>query len=131
MNRATDASGAMRCGRDALRASSASRSRWSAANRSRSSRAAVVGLRRDREIGPRPGWEGNGRDAFQWASWPISETAEIVCLTSDALVANRTGFFVMLIRTGLKPYSLEIVRDPVAVRSFLVEPRYVGESSVD
>ena len=61
----------------------------------------------------------------------ISETAEIVCLTSDALVvANSTGFG-MLIRTGLKPYSLEIVRDPVAVRSFLVERGYVGESSVE
>ena len=33
----------------------------------------------------------------------ISETAEIVCLTSDAVVIATTGGFVMLIRTGLKP----------------------------
>ena len=59
----------------------------------------------------------------------ISETADVVCLTSDALVvANATGVG-LLIRTGLKPYSLEVVRDPAAVRAFLVERGYMGEDT--
>ena len=54
----------------------------------------------------------------------ISDTAEIACLTSDAVVIATAGGIGMLIRTGLKPYSLEIVRDPTAVRAFLLERGY-------
>jgi len=54
----------------------------------------------------------------------ISDTAEIVCLTSDAVVIATATGVGMLIRTGLKPYSLEIVRDPTAVRAFLLERGY-------
>ena len=54
----------------------------------------------------------------------ISDTAEIVCLTSDAVVIATASGIGMLIRTGLKPYSLEIVRDPTAVRAFLLERGY-------
>jgi len=61
----------------------------------------------------------------------ISDSAEIVCLTSDALVVANSSGVGMLIRTGLKPYSLEIVRDPALVRTFLVERGYVGEEPVD
>jgi len=58
----------------------------------------------------------------------ISDTAEIVCLTSDAVVIATAGGMGMLIRTGLKPYSLEIVRDPTAVRAFLLERGYNSEN---
>jgi hypothetical protein len=54
----------------------------------------------------------------------ISETAEIVCLTSDAVVIASSTGIGLLIRTGLKPYSLEVVRDPTAVRTFLLERGY-------
>lgn len=54
----------------------------------------------------------------------ISDTAEIVCLTSDAVVIATATGVGMLIRTGLKPYSLEVVRDPTAVRAFLLERGY-------
>lgn len=57
----------------------------------------------------------------------ISETAEMVCLTNDAVVIATTDGTGLLIRTGLKPYTLEVVRDADAVRKFLVERGYVGE----
>ena len=58
----------------------------------------------------------------------ISDSAEIVCLTSDAVVIATTSGIGMLIRTGLKPYSLEVVRDPSAVRAFLLERGYVSDT---
>ena len=57
----------------------------------------------------------------------ISDTAEIVCLTSDAVVIATTAGVGMLIRTGLKPYSLEIVREPSDVSKFLLERGYGSE----
>ncbi len=54
----------------------------------------------------------------------ISETAEIVCLTSDAVVIASGAGVGLLIRTGLKPYSLDVVRDPALVRTFLLERGY-------
>lgn len=58
----------------------------------------------------------------------ISDSAEIVCLTSDAVVVATTTGTGMLIRTGLKPYSLEVVRDPSAVRAFLLERGYGSDT---
>jgi hypothetical protein len=59
----------------------------------------------------------------------ISDTAEIVCLTSDAVVIATTSGVGMLIRTGLKPYSLDVVRDPAEVRKFLLERGYNSEQA--
>lgn len=54
----------------------------------------------------------------------VSDTAEIVCLTSDAMVVATSTGIGMLIRTGLKPYSLEIVDDADKVRQFLLDRGY-------
>lgn len=59
----------------------------------------------------------------------ISESAEIVCLTSDAVVIATTAGTGMLIRTGLKPYSLDVIREPEAVQKFLLERGYSPEQS--
>ncbi len=58
----------------------------------------------------------------------ISDSAEIVCLTSDALVVATASGTGVLMRTGLKPYSLEVVRDPSAVRAFLLERGYASDT---
>lgn len=54
----------------------------------------------------------------------ISDTAEIVCITTDAFVVASTTGEGLLIRTGLKPESLDIVSDAGAVRAFLHERGY-------
>lgn len=54
----------------------------------------------------------------------LSETAEVVCLTTDAIViAAKTGNG-MLVRTGLAPNTLDVVRDRDAIAKFLVERGY-------
>lgn len=58
----------------------------------------------------------------------ISDSAEIVCLTSDAVVVATAKGIGMLIRTGLKPYSLQVVRDPDEVRTFLLERGYGSDT---
>ncbi|MCC6245873.1 MAG: hypothetical protein IT353_23775 [Gemmatimonadaceae bacterium] len=57
----------------------------------------------------------------------ISDAAEVVCLTSDAFVVANLDGVGLLVRTGLKPYSLECERDAVKVRAFLIERGYVAE----
>lgn len=54
----------------------------------------------------------------------ISETAEIVCITTDAFVVASSTGDGLLVRTGLKPESLEVVSDMHAVRAFLTERGY-------
>ncbi len=64
---------------------------------------------------------------FSGASSSLSDTAEIVCITTDAfVVASSTGEGI-LVRSGLKPESLECVDDPTEVRKFLVARGYVGD----
>ena len=46
----------------------------------------------------------------------LSDTAEVVCVTTDA--------FGMLMRTGLRPGSVEVERNPEKVRAFLVDRGY-------
>jgi len=53
----------------------------------------------------------------------LSETAEVVCVTTDAFVVAGRG---ILIRTGLRPGSLEVERNPEQVRAFLLERGYEG-----
>ncbi len=56
----------------------------------------------------------------------LSETAEVVCVTTDAFVVASEAGRGMLIRTGLKPGSLEVERNPDKVRAFLLERGYEG-----
>jgi len=56
----------------------------------------------------------------------LSETAEAVCITTDAFVVASAAGRGMLIRTGLRPGSLEVERDPDKVRAFLLERGYQG-----
>ena len=56
----------------------------------------------------------------------LSETAEVVCVTTDAFVVASGVGRGMLIRTGLKPGSLEVERNPEKVRAFLLERGYEG-----
>ncbi len=56
----------------------------------------------------------------------LSETAEVVCVTTDAFVVASAAGRGMLIRTGLRPGSIEVERHPEKVRAFLVERGYEG-----
>ncbi len=58
----------------------------------------------------------------------IPDSADIVCLTSDALVVASSDGVGLLVRTGLKPYSLEVVRTRETVQDFLLERGYNAES---
>jgi hypothetical protein len=54
----------------------------------------------------------------------LPETAQVVCLTTDAIVVAATTGNGMLIRTGLKPYTLEVVRERTAITAFLRDRGY-------
>lgn len=54
----------------------------------------------------------------------LSETAEVVCITTDSFVVASAAGRGMLIRTGLRPGSLEVERNPDKVRAFLIERGY-------
>jgi hypothetical protein len=56
----------------------------------------------------------------------LSETAEVVCVTTDAFVVASAAGRGILIRTGLRPGSLEVERNPEKVRAFLLERGYEG-----
>jgi len=56
----------------------------------------------------------------------LSETAEVVCVTTDAFVVASAAGRGILIRTGLRPGSLEVERNPEQVRAFLLERGYEG-----
>jgi hypothetical protein len=56
----------------------------------------------------------------------LSETAEVVCITTDAFVVASHAGRGILIRTGLRPGSLEVERSPEKVRAFLLERGYDG-----
>lgn len=54
----------------------------------------------------------------------LTETAEVVCITTDAFVIAATDGSGVLIRTGLRPGALEVERNPEKVRTFLVDRGY-------
>jgi hypothetical protein len=54
----------------------------------------------------------------------LSEDAEVVCLTTDAFVVATTTGTGLLFRVGLKPGSVDVVRDPDTIAHFLVERGY-------
>jgi len=56
----------------------------------------------------------------------LSEAAEVVCVTTDAFVVASAAGRGILIRTGLRPGSLEVERNPEQVRAFLLERGYEG-----
>ena len=62
--------------------------------------------------------------AFSGHPGQLSDSADIVCITTDAVVIATAAGVGMLIRTGLKPYSLDVVHDPAVVRTFLIERGY-------
>jgi hypothetical protein len=54
----------------------------------------------------------------------VPEEAEAVCVTTDAIViASKAGSGV-LVRTGLAPYSLDVVYEREAIAAFLKERGY-------
>lgn len=57
----------------------------------------------------------------------LSDTADVVCLTTDAIVVAATTGAGLLVRTGLKPYSLDMVRDAETISAFLRERGYQSE----
>lgn len=54
----------------------------------------------------------------------LPESAEIVCITTDAIVIATGQGTGVLIRTGLKPYSLDVIRDAEVIATFLRERSY-------
>ncbi len=57
----------------------------------------------------------------------LSETADVVCITTDGIVVAATTGSGLLVRTGLKPYSLDVVRDAETISAFLRERGYQSE----
>ena len=54
----------------------------------------------------------------------LSDDAEIVCLTTDAIVVATTTGTGLLLRVGLKPGTVDVVNDQTAIAAFLVERGY-------
>jgi hypothetical protein len=54
----------------------------------------------------------------------LSEDAEVVCLTTDAIVIATTTGTGLLVRVGLKPGTVDVVRDQEAIAAFLLERGY-------
>jgi hypothetical protein len=57
----------------------------------------------------------------------LSETAEVVCVTTDAVVVASAGGTGVLIRTGLRPGTVQVEHNPEKVRAFLLERGYNTE----
>lgn len=66
--------------------------------------------------------------SFSGTSMQLTETAEIVCITTDAFVAASTSGEGILVRSGLKPESVQVIADQDEVRKFLIERGYANES---
>lgn len=54
----------------------------------------------------------------------LTESAEVVCITTDAFVVAAADGSGVLFRTGLRPGSIEVERNPEKVRAFLVDRGY-------
>jgi hypothetical protein len=54
----------------------------------------------------------------------LAEDAEVVCLTTDAIVIATTTGTGMLVRVGLKPGSIDVILDADAIAAFLLERGY-------
>ena len=65
--------------------------------------------------------------SFSGSSSQLTDTAEIVCITTDAFVVGSSSGEGILVRSGLKPESVQVVTDQTEVRKFLLERGYVGD----
>jgi hypothetical protein len=54
----------------------------------------------------------------------LAEDAEVVCLTTDAIVVATTTGTGLLLRVGLKPGTVDVVSDQQAIAAFLLERGY-------
>lgn len=54
----------------------------------------------------------------------LSDDAEIVCLTTDAIVIATTTGTGLLLRVGLKPGTVDVVADQQSIAAFLLERGY-------
>lgn len=54
----------------------------------------------------------------------LAEDADIVCLTTDAVVVATTTGTGLLIRVGLKPGTIDVIRDQEQIAAFLLERGY-------
>lgn len=54
----------------------------------------------------------------------LAEDADVVCLTTDAIVIATITGTGLLVRVGLKPGAVDVVHDQVAIAAFLVERGY-------
>jgi hypothetical protein len=54
----------------------------------------------------------------------LADDADVVCLTTDAIVIATTTGTGMLVRVGLKPGTLEVVHDQEVIAAFLLERGY-------
>jgi hypothetical protein len=73
-----------------------------------------------------PGQQGDRSVQFSGHPGQLSEHASVVCLTTDALVVASpvgTGF---LVRTGIKPLTVEVSDDAGEIARFLAERGYAG-----
>lgn len=73
---------------------------------------------------------GAGPDAvvhFSGHPGQLSDTADVVCITTDAIVVASPRGVGLLVRTGLKPYSLQVIRDRATISEFLFERGYQSE----
>jgi hypothetical protein len=57
----------------------------------------------------------------------LTPTAEIVCITTDAFVVASPSGDGVLLRTGLKPGSIEVVTNADEIRAFLLQRGYGQE----
>jgi hypothetical protein len=54
----------------------------------------------------------------------LADDADVVCLTTDAIVIATTTGAGMLLRVGLKPGSIDVVNDQETIAAFLLERGY-------
>jgi len=54
----------------------------------------------------------------------LADDAEIVCLTTDAIVIATTTGTGLLLRVGLKPGTVDVIADQTAIAAFLLERGY-------
>lgn len=56
----------------------------------------------------------------------LTEAADVVCLTTDAIVVATTTGTGMLFRVGLKPGTIDVITDQAAIAAFLIERGYTS-----
>jgi hypothetical protein len=71
----------------------------------------------------RPGADGKAMH-YSGHLGQLSDTAAVVCITTDAVVVASSDGRGLLIRTGLRPGTLEVDRDPERLRDFLTVRGY-------